>query len=215
MKPPLTFLLSLTFVFLFSGSSAAGLFSPDDWTECIFKNVNKLINKFSTVKTLLECKSKFPQKPIKGNSGLFGPKNYDDCISKYGKEVTSISGYKLMIMACAVKFKKFKKENSEKKEDKKEETTPVESEEQTDIYSEPWSPSVFDMYDYSNKTRPPEEPPTYGDCEILKDYKEEKSRHDELTAMGVDSPTPYIPLPERLEKIDYAVCGKKFPGNFE
>jgi hypothetical protein len=154
MKTPLTFILSLTFLFLFSGSSAAGLFSPDDWTECVFKNVNKLSNSVSAGSTLLACRSKFPQKPIKGNSGIFGPKNYDDCILKYGNEVTSPSGSRLIIMACAVKFKKFKKENSEKKENKKEETTPVESEEQTDIYSEPWSPPVFDMYDYSNKTRP-------------------------------------------------------------
>ena len=108
MKTPLTFLLSLTFLFLFSGSSSAGIFSPDDWTECVFKNVNKLSNRVSAGSTLLACRSKFPQKPIKGNSGIFGPKNYDDCILKYGNEVTSPAGSRLIIMACAVKFKKFK-----------------------------------------------------------------------------------------------------------
>ena len=108
MNKQLKFLLFLTFLFLFGGSSAAGLFSPDDWTECVFKNANKLSNEVSTVSTLLACRSKFPEKPIKGNSGLFGPKNYDDCILKYGNEVTSPSGSRLIIMACAVKFKKFK-----------------------------------------------------------------------------------------------------------
>jgi hypothetical protein len=104
----LIFLLSLAFLFLFSGSSAAGLFSPDDWTECVFKNANKLSNEVSAKSTFLACQSKFPQKPIKGPSGMFGPKNYDDCILKYGNEVTSLSGSKLIIIACAVKFKKFK-----------------------------------------------------------------------------------------------------------
>ena len=35
----LTFLLALTFLFLFSGSSSAGLFSPNDYNECILKNM--------------------------------------------------------------------------------------------------------------------------------------------------------------------------------
>ena len=119
MNKPLTFILSLTFLFLFSGSSSAGLFSPDDWTECVFKNVNKLSNRVSAGSTLLACRSKFPEKPIKGNSGLFGPKNYDDCILNYGNEVTSPSGSKLIMMACAVKFKKFKDKDADK--DKKNE----------------------------------------------------------------------------------------------
>ena len=104
-KNKLTFLLSLTFLFLFSGRSGAGLFSPDDWVECVFKNTKKLSNEFSTGTTFLACKSKYPNKVIKGNSGLFGPKSFDDCILKYGNEVTSLSGSKLILIACGFKFK--------------------------------------------------------------------------------------------------------------
>ena len=173
----LTFLISLILLFMFSGISQAGMFSPDDWTECVFENIKNLENQVSVINTFKACQSKFPNKPIKGNSGIFGPNNYDDCILKYGKGVELPSASKLIQLACTFKFKNFTDE------------------------------------DKNGKL--PEEPPTYEDCEILKDFKEEKSRHDELTAMGVDSPTPYIPLPEKLEKIDYSVCGKKFPRNFE
>ena len=126
MKKPLTFLLSLTFLFLFSSSSGAGIFSPDDWTECVFKNIENIKNKVSVVNTFKACRSKFPNKPIKGNSGIFGPKNYDDCILKYGKEVEISSASKLIQLACISKFKKFTDpdknsgiENSTKNEDLK------------------------------------------------------------------------------------------------
>jgi len=48
----LTFLLSLTFLFLFSGSSSAGLFSPDDYSECIFKNMKDAQNDMAAINNL-------------------------------------------------------------------------------------------------------------------------------------------------------------------
>jgi len=100
----LTFLLSLTFLFLFSGSSVAGIFSPDDWTECVFKNIDNLKNDVSVKNTFLACQSKFKNKIIKGNLGIFGPKNYNDCILKYGKEVHLSMASRLIQIACASKF---------------------------------------------------------------------------------------------------------------
>ena len=112
---PLTFLLALTFLFLFSGSSSAVIFSPEDWTECVFKNIDNLKNKVSVVDTFKACQSKFPNNPIKGNLGIFGPKNYDDCILKYGEEVQLPSASRLIQFACIFKFKKFTDEDKNEK----------------------------------------------------------------------------------------------------
>ena len=77
---PLTFLLALTFLFLFSGSSAAGLFSPDDYNGCIFKNRKSVENDMAVFDIQKACKSKFPEEPPIGISSLFGPKSYGDCV---------------------------------------------------------------------------------------------------------------------------------------
>jgi len=47
MNKQLTFLLSLTFLFLFSGSATAGIFSPDDYYECVFKSMRNVENDFA------------------------------------------------------------------------------------------------------------------------------------------------------------------------
>ena len=89
---PLTFLLALTFLFLFSGSSSAGLFSPNDYNECIFQNMKHAKNNNSVNSTWEACQSKFPNLPKKGPSGMFGPNNYSDCVLKYNKGVENLMG---------------------------------------------------------------------------------------------------------------------------
>ncbi len=101
----LTFSLSLTFMFLFVGYSKAGLFSPNDYNECIFQNMKDAKNDLSAFSAQAACKSKFPNKPKKGPSGIFGPKNYDDCILKYGKGVGNFFATLYIQQACLQKFK--------------------------------------------------------------------------------------------------------------
>jgi len=68
---------------LFSGSATAGIFSPDDYYECVFKNMRNVENTFAATNSNKSCADKFPGKRKKGNSGLFGPKNKNDCFLKY------------------------------------------------------------------------------------------------------------------------------------
>jgi hypothetical protein len=118
MKPKLTFLLSLTFLFLFSGSATAGIFSPDDYYECVFKSMRKVENDFAAVHSNKSCADKFPGKRKKGNSGLFGPKNKNDCFLKYSKGVKNDFAVIFIKSACDSKFGK--KVEVEKIEEKKE-----------------------------------------------------------------------------------------------
>ena len=57
----LTFLLALTFLFLFSGSATAGLFSPDDYDECILENMPDATNRESATSIRHACSSKFTE----------------------------------------------------------------------------------------------------------------------------------------------------------
>jgi hypothetical protein len=103
----LTFLLALTFLFLLSGSSSAGFFSPDeDYYECIFKNMKDAANDLAVVLVMQSCKKKFPDEPKKGPSGRFGPKNSEDCILKHGKGVKNRAATFFISQICKEKFKK-------------------------------------------------------------------------------------------------------------
>jgi hypothetical protein len=121
------FLLTLTFLFLFSGISKAGMFSPNDYNECIFKSMKHAKNRLSVGTTLKACKSKFPNKPKKGPSGMFGPQNYDECVLKYNKGVENEYASLVITVACRSKFK---------------ETAPVEAKE-----TAPRTPLKFDFSD--------------------------------------------------------------------
>ena len=114
MKTPLTFLLSLTFLFLFSGFSLAGIFSPDDYYECVFKNLRDVENDIAALSTNKSCIDKFPGKRKKGHSGLFGPKNKNDCFLKYSKGVKNELAVIFIESACDSKFgETIEKEKSE------------------------------------------------------------------------------------------------------
>ena len=107
MNKKLTFLLALTFLFLFSGSSSAGFFSPDDdYYECIFKNMKDAVNDYAVGLVMQSCKKKFPNEPKKGSSGIFGPKNYEDCVLKHGKGVKNRAATFFISQICKEKFKK-------------------------------------------------------------------------------------------------------------
>ena len=117
---PLIFLLALTFLFLFSGSSSAGIFSPDDYYECVFKNMRNVENDFAAINSNKSCANKFPGKRKKGNSGLFGPKNKNDCFLKYSKEVKNFFAVRFIKSACDSKFGGTVEEgNSKEKEELK------------------------------------------------------------------------------------------------
>jgi hypothetical protein len=109
---PLTFLLALTFLFLFSGSSLAGIFSPNDYNECIFKNMKNAKNIMAILNVQSACKSKFPKKSKKGPSGIFGPKNYGDCILEYGKGLTDMTASSYIMSSCRDKFPSNKRQTN-------------------------------------------------------------------------------------------------------
>ena len=105
MKTIFTFLLSLTFLFLFCGSSSAGFFSPDeDYNECMFKNLKDAANDMAVVMVMQSCKKKFPDEPKKGPSGRFEPKSSEDCILKHGKGVKNLAASFLIGKICKQKF---------------------------------------------------------------------------------------------------------------
>jgi hypothetical protein len=105
MNKKLIFLLSLTFLFLFSGTSLAGIFSPDDYNDCIFKNMKTVENNIAVFDIQSACKSKFPKEPPKGASGLFGPKSYADCVLKYSKGIKFPLAQGIIESTCRIKFK--------------------------------------------------------------------------------------------------------------
>ena len=121
------FLFALTFLLLFSAVSEAGMFSPNDYNECIFKNMKHAKNRLSALSTFKACISKFPGKPKKGPSGMFGPQNYDECVLKYNKGVENEYASLVITVACRSKFK---------------ETAPVEAKE-----TAPRTPLKFDFSD--------------------------------------------------------------------
>ena len=147
MKTPLTFILSLTFLFLFSGSSSAGIFSPDDYYECIFNNMKHAKNRLSVFTTLRACKSKFPNTSKKATPDMFEPDNYNDCVLKHNKGVENGYASLEIQQACSQKFKAKLPVEGEGQTDKSSETGtsshPVEGEGQTDTSSETWNPPVF------------------------------------------------------------------------
>ena len=101
---PLTFLLSLTFLFLFSGSSSAELFSPADFRECYLDNIKNTTNpnySFST-NILKACDDKFAQRIRKDSWWwkLFGPKTKSDCILKYTKGVRDHKVLEMIRFQC-------------------------------------------------------------------------------------------------------------------
>jgi hypothetical protein len=103
---PLTFLLSITFLFLFGGSSSAGFFSPDeDYYECIFKNMKDAVNDLAVVLVIQTCEKKFPYQRKQGSSGFFGPKTYEDCVLKHGKGVKHKAASYFIDQTCEKKFK--------------------------------------------------------------------------------------------------------------
>lgn len=136
MNKLLTFLLSLTFLFLFSGISKAGMFSPNDYNECIFENMKDAKNRSSVASTFEACKSKFPDEPKKGPSGIFGPQDYNECVLEHNKGVENEYASILITVACRSKFK-------DTAPVVVKETKPVESRDQTDAPYETWESPVF------------------------------------------------------------------------
>jgi hypothetical protein len=153
MKTPLTFLLSLTFLFLFSGTSLAGIFSPDDYNECVLKNIKNAKNILAIVETESACKSKFPNKTKKGPSGIFGPKNYGDCILKYGKGLTDMYATSIITNACRDKFKKSYEDGKVGLEINEEGKVKV-GETTKDINSDSGTVSVLSSDEYYNMLHP-------------------------------------------------------------
>lgn len=137
----LTLLLAIALLLLFCGSSQAGIFSPDDYYECIFKNMKHAKNKITVYTTLRACKSKFPNKPIKATPDMFEPDNYNDCVLKHNKGVEN--GYAAIEIqqACLQKFKEISPAESEKQTGTS--SHPVDGGGQTDTSSETWNPPVF------------------------------------------------------------------------
>ena len=105
MNKPITSLLAIIFLLLFGNSSKAEIFSPDDYYECILKNMKHAKNRLSAFTTLRACKSKFPNKPKKAPSGMFEPDNYNDCVLKHNEGVENSYASLVIQQACLQKFK--------------------------------------------------------------------------------------------------------------
>jgi hypothetical protein len=197
---PLTFLLALTFLFLFSGSSLAGIFSPDDYNDCIFKNMKTVENNIAVFDIESACKSKFPKEPPKGASGLFGPKSYADCVLKYSKGIKFPLAQGIIESTCRIKFKNSTTSN-------RTEIPPEENQKNIPEILRTPEPFSLGSKEPSGFFGPG---PSYIDCKTLKNYEDEKLQREELTLMGVIQKDTLKPIPDRLDKIDEEDCRKKF-----
>jgi hypothetical protein len=117
---PLTLLLALTFLIVFSGSSVAGLFSPADSNECFLENLKNTTNPSSSLAiTIMQtCQKQYAiHKGVESTYylerkklgthledswwwKLFGPKTKSDCILKYSKGVRDRNALRIIGFMC-------------------------------------------------------------------------------------------------------------------
>lgn len=81
----------------------AGWFSPDNYWECLLKNMKSVQSDTIAEEVVSSCKDEYPFHErifITKKSSWFGPKTASECVLKYGKKVQTELGARYIQSAC-------------------------------------------------------------------------------------------------------------------
>ena len=97
--PIIALLLSL--FSLYADNAYAGIFGPSNYWECILENIPGTQNDGAAYAIIRKCKNDFDKGSyVEKSSSWFGPKTRDECIIKYGKNVSGDLPGELLEDAC-------------------------------------------------------------------------------------------------------------------
>lgn len=86
-----------------STQANAGWFSPDNYWECLLKNMKKVQSDTIAEEVVASCKNQFAFHDrifIEKKRSWFGPKTASACVLKYGKQVQTELGARYIQSAC-------------------------------------------------------------------------------------------------------------------
>lgn len=88
-------------VVLFPVNASAGLWGPSNFWECVLEEMPGVKNDETARSVLRKCRKDFPGTyNVKRKKPVFGVKTNNECMIKYGKDVTSPVGIKAITGAC-------------------------------------------------------------------------------------------------------------------
>ena len=78
-------------------SAFAGLFGPSNYWECILEEMSGVKNDPAAFEVVRKCRKEFPTTAeVEKKSPIIGIKTAGECVLKYGKDVSSPHGAKLI-----------------------------------------------------------------------------------------------------------------------
>ena len=86
-----------------SSGAQAGWFSPDNYWECLLKEMRHVQSDTIAEEVISACKDRYPFHErlfIEKKRSWFGPKSSSACVIKYGKHVQSELGARYIQSAC-------------------------------------------------------------------------------------------------------------------
>ena len=96
-----TVFLTIVLVFFLPISTFPGVFGASNFWECILDEMPGVRNDITAIEVRRKCIKKFPNTTeVKKKSPIFGVKTASECVLKYGKDVSSPKGAKLVRAAC-------------------------------------------------------------------------------------------------------------------
>lgn len=97
------FSTALIFFVLCPTTSIAGWFSPDNYWECLLKEMQQVQSDTVAEEVVSKCKHDYPiyeRVFIEKKRRWFGPKTASMCVLKYGKQVQTEIGARYIQSAC-------------------------------------------------------------------------------------------------------------------
>ncbi len=97
------FLINILVILCVLKPAVAGWFGPDNYWECILKNMRGVQSDTIADEVILSCKHDYPFHErifIEKKQPWFGPKTASACVLKYGKDVRSEVGARYLQSAC-------------------------------------------------------------------------------------------------------------------
>lgn len=93
--------LTIVLIFFSPITTSSGVFGPSNYWECILDRMPGVKNDSVAIEVIRKCRKKFPNSlEVEKKSPLFGVKTAGECVLKYGKDISSPRGVKLVRIAC-------------------------------------------------------------------------------------------------------------------
>ena len=93
--------LTIVLVIFLPISTFPGVFGASNFWECILDEMPGIKNDPAAIEVKKKCRKKFPNiVEVKKKSSIFGVKTAGECVLKYGKDISSPRGAKLVRTAC-------------------------------------------------------------------------------------------------------------------